>query len=67
MKHFIDRENLGSIVYDEENGLLEINWRTGGQENAVCGISLKVELIKKRISCYKATRDIPNDNYNNPF
>ena len=59
-KHFISKEKLTSLSYDDKTGILQINWETGGHENAVCGLKLKVELDSKIISTYKAP-NIPWD------
>jgi hypothetical protein len=68
MKYHINKENLGSIVFNEETNELSIHWNTGGQENAVCGLVLEgVKLKEKIISTYKAPRIDYDENYNNPF
>lgn len=66
-KHFISKDKLSSISYDDKTGILQFNWDTGGEENAVCGLKLKVELVDKIISTYKSP-NIPYDsNYREAF
>jgi hypothetical protein len=68
MKYRINKENLGSIVFNEETNELSIHWNTGGQENAVCGFVLEVVKLKEKIiSTYKSPRIDYDENYNNPF
>lgn len=59
----ITKEKLINFQFDEKEGILIINWDTGGHENAICGLKLKVELINKIISNYKA----PKINYNSDY
>jgi len=66
-KYFISKENLKSLLYDEKSGILQINWNTGGEEKAVCGLKLKVELVDKIVSDYKSSSIPYNSNYNEPF
>jgi hypothetical protein len=49
MKYRINKENLGSIVFNEETNELSIHWNTGGQENAVCGLVLEGVKLKEKI------------------
>lgn len=67
MKYLINKENMGSFVFDDEKNELSINWNTGGRENAVCGLVLKVELVEKIISNYKYPRIDYDPDYNNAF
>ncbi len=68
MSNFIiTKENLEALSFNEDDNTLTIKWWTGGHENAVCGLKLKVELVDKIISNYKAPH-IPYDpDYNNAF
>ena len=68
MEYFINKENLGSITYNEETKELTINWNTGGQEGAVCGLVFEnVKLKKKKISTYKAPRIDYDPDYKEAF
>lgn len=67
MEYFINNENLSSIVFDDKKNELSINWNTGGQEGAVCGLVFKVELVKKKKSTYKAPKIDYDPDYDNPF
>ena len=66
-KYTITKEKLETISFNEENGELTIKWWTGGAENAVCGLKLKVELVDKIISNYKAPHIPYNPDYNEAF
>ena len=49
----ITKERLETLTFNEEDNTLTIRWWTGGQENAICGLILKVELADFIISGYK--------------
>jgi len=57
------KEQLKHISFNEDEGILTISWDKQGIENAVVGIKLKVELVDKIISNYKA----PKDNYRSDY
>ena len=68
MQYTINKENFGTISYNEETEELSITWNTGGQEGAVCGLVFEnVKLKEKKISTYKSPRIDYDPNYNNPF
>lgn len=61
------KDNLESITINEHDNTMTIKWWTGGHENAICGVILKVEVLDQIISGYKAPH-IPYDpDYDNPF
>ena len=65
--HKIKKDELEYLAFDESDNTLTIKWWVGGSENAVNGLVLKVELIEKLITDYKAP-DIKYDpNYDHPF
>jgi len=66
-KFTITKENLETISFNEEDNVLTIKWWTGGAENAVCGLKLKVELVDKIISNYKSPHIPYNPNYSEAF
>ena len=65
--HGTSKDKLQSILYDDKTNILTISWDTGGHENAVCGLKLKVELVEKIISKYKHPNIPYNPDYNEAF
>lgn len=63
----ITKDSLEKISFNEDTNILTIKWWTGGHENAVCGLKLKVELVEKVISDYKAPRMRYDPDYNEAF
>ena len=67
MEHFIKKEKLTSISFNDKNNELSINWYTGGQEGAICGLIFKVELVEKKKSQYRAPKIDYDPDYNEAF
>jgi hypothetical protein len=66
-KFGISKERLEGMTYDDKTNELTIRWCTGGEEKAVCGLILKVELVDKIISSYKRPYIPYNPDYNEAF
>jgi hypothetical protein len=55
---------IQTLSYDKEKETLTLTWHTGGQENAVCGITVKAPFVEEHVSNYKAPTG-GNDSTNN--